>query len=305
MGRQWTREAVWEWLRTAYGWLIEPFATIGKTPISATTVLKFLVFLVLVFWSARTIRRVLSRRVLPRFGVEAGAAYALGNLTSYAVLTIGLLIGIQTAGIDLSTLTVLAGALGVGIGFGLQTMASNFVSGLILLLERPIQVGDRIQVGELHGRVIRIRARATEILTNDNISVIVPNHEFTSQRVINWSHGDAKIRIRVPVGVAYGSDVGRVRTALLEAADNVPAVLKEPEPRVRLTGFGDSSIDFEILVWTRELLQRRGECISRVNFAIHDSLRRHGIQIPFPQRDLHLKSGPLPPAPSHPPGEPE
>ncbi len=280
-------------VKTAYDRFTEPLFSIGEASFSAAGIVKLLVFLVLTFWFSRLLRRFLGRRFLPRFGVEKGAAYAIGNLASYLFITGGLLIGLQTSGIDLSAITVALGALGVGIGFGLQTIVSNFVSGLILLMERPIQVGDRIQIGDLHGQVTRIRPRATDVLTNDNIAVIVPNSEFISNQVINWTHTDPKMRIRVPVGVAYGSDVETVRKALLEAADAADGVLKDPKPNVRFTSFGDSSLNFEVLVWTTELIQRRGECISRVNFAIHAALERHGVQIPFPQRDLHVK-GPVP-----------
>ena len=279
-----------EWLSWIYLWFTEPLFTIGDSAFSASDILKILFFFVLITWAARFTRRLLIQRVFPRAHVDLGTAHAVANIVSYIIITLGLLVGLQASGIDLSTLTVIFGAIGVGVGFGLQTIVSNFISGLIILFERPIKVGDRIQVGDLTGRVFRIRARATEVVTNDGIAVFVPNSEFISQQVINWSHGSDRIRIRVPVGVAYGSDIYQVREALLEAASNVNVVLKDPPPTVRLTGFGASSIDFELLGWTTELLHYRGQFISRVNFAIHDALEKHGIQIPFPQRDLHLRT---------------
>lgn len=283
-------ETVQAWMERVYLWLTQPLFTVGDSPFSATSVLKLVLFIVLVFWVSRWIRRTLAQKLLPRLGLETGLCYALANMISYAFVALGLLVGLQTSGVQLGTLAVLFGAMGVGIGFGLQNIASNFVSGLILLIERPIQVGDRIQVGELHGKVSRINIRATEILTNDNIAVIVPNTEFISQRVINWSTGGDWMRHKIPVGVAYASDVEVVRTALLEAAEAVPAVMRKPGPNVRLAAFGDSALEFELVVWTSELLHRRGEFISRVNYAIHASLARHGVEIPFPQRDLHLRS---------------
>jgi len=292
--RRWLSETGHDWYAASYTWLTEPLFTVGKESFSAANILKLLLFVIVLIWASRGLRRFLASRVLPGLKIDPGTSYALANLVSYCVMTVGLLVGLQTSGVNLSTLTVIFGALGVGIGFGLQTIAANFISGLIILLERPIQVGDRIQLGELHGRVVRIRARATEVLTNDNIAVIVPNSDFISQRVINWSHGDDKIRIRVPVGVSYESDVGEVKKALLEAAGTVDALLKEPAPSVRLTAFGDSAIRFELLVWTSQLLQRRGECVSRVNFAIHETLRRYGIEIPLPQHELRLRT-PIPP----------
>ena len=273
-------------------WWSEPLFNLGDQAFSVGGVLKLVAFCVLALWLSRVLRRWLSRRALPRFGVEPGAAFAIANLTSYAFVVIAFMVALQTAGIDLSSLAVILGALGVGIGFGLQTIVSNFVSGLILLFERPIQVGDRIQLEQLHGRVVRIRARATEVLTNDNIAVIVPNSEFVAQRVINWSRGGAQMRVRLPVGVPIDSDVELVRRALLEAAASVDAVLTAPPPHVRLKRFAESSLEFELLVWTSELLHRKGECESRVNYAILDALRRHGIPLPIPRRQVHLDPPP-------------
>ena len=295
MTLQWIGAQGKEMFLEASGWLMQPLFTVGNTSITAAGLFKLLLFFAILTWAARMLRRALVRRILPRARLDVGTSEAIASIVSYAVLSLGALVGLQVSGIDLSTLTVVLGAVGVGIGFGLQTIASNFISGLIILFEQPIRVGDRIQLGDLDGRVVHIRARATEIVTNDDIYVIVPNSEFISQRVINWSHGEDRIRIPVPVGVAYGSDPDRVREALLEAAMSVDAVLRDPPPMVRLKAFGDSAIEFEVLGWTRELLQARGEFISRVNFAVHVALRKYGIEIPFPQRDLHLKSSvPLP-----------
>ena len=292
---EWSSEAIRELAGTVYLYLTQPLFTLGDASFSIATVLKLTFFFVIFALLAGALRRLLSRRLLPRINVERGLAYALSNIVFYVLITLGLFVSLEATGVDLSSITVLFGALGVGVGFGLQSIASNFVSGLILLLERPIQVGDHIEMGKLHGTVTRIRMRATEVLTNDNIAVIVPNNELTGLQVINWSRGGDTMRVRIPVGVAYGSDVEKVVEALMEAADNTEAMLKQPAPNVRLTGFGDSSLNFELLGWTRELLHRRGQFISRVNFAIYDALQKHGIQIPFPQRDLHLRSSiPLP-----------
>lgn len=276
-------------------WFTEPLFSVGNSSFSASGLVKLLLFLIVITWLARWLRRTLVNRIFPRAKIDVGTAHAIANILSYLLITLGLLVALQASGIDLSTLTVLFGAIGVGVGFGLQTIASNFISGLIILFEQPIRVGDRIQVGDLDGRVIRIRGRATEILTNEEIAVIVPNSEFISRQVINWSLGSNQIRISVPVGVSYGSDVEKVREALLEAAASVDAVLKDPKPTVRLKAFGDSAIEFEVLGWTREMLHAPREFVSRMNFAIHASLKRHGIEIPFPQRDLHLRTAvPLP-----------
>lgn len=291
----WMTDAARNGISAAHRWLTGPLFSVGDAQFSAAGVLKLLLFLTLLVVLARLFRRALLGRILPRAGVDVGTANAIAGIAFYLMVILGTLIGFQVSGIDLSTLTVLLGAVGVGIGFGLQTIASNFVSGLIILFEQPIRVGDRIQIGSLNGRVARIRARATDIVTNDEIYVIVPNQEFINQQVINWSQGENRIRIPVPIGVAYGSDVEQVRQVLLEAARGVEGVLPDPPPTVRLKGFGDSSIDFEILAWTSDLLQAPGEFVSRVNFTVSAALKRNGIEIPFPQRDLHLRSPvPLP-----------
>jgi small-conductance mechanosensitive channel len=186
-------------------------------------------------------------------------------------------------------LAVIAGALGVGIGFGLQNIVSNFVSGLILLTERPIQIGARVDVGGTMGDVIRIGARSTTIVTNDNITIIVPNSEFITGRVINWSIGDPKVRFRIPIGVSYGSDPRVVERLLIEVAEANPHVLKNPEPTVRFVECADSSLNFELRVWSVDMVTRPGALRSELNFAIWDKFKQHGIEIPFPQRDLHLK----------------
>jgi small-conductance mechanosensitive channel len=292
---EWSSETIRELAETIYLYLTQPLFTLGDASFSIATLLKLTFFFAIVALLAGALRRFLSLRLLPRLRIERGLAYALSNIVFYILITLGLFISLEATGVDLSSVTVLFGALGVGVGFGLQAVVSNFVSGLILLLERPIQVGDHIEMGTLHGTVTRIRMRATEVLTNDNIAVIVPNNELTGQQVINWSRGGDTMRIRIPIGVAYGSDVKKVVEALMEAADNTKEMLKQPAPHVRLTGFGDSSLDFELLGWTRELLHRRGLFISGVNYAIHDALKKHGIEIPFPQRDLHVRSSiPLP-----------
>jgi len=276
------------WSR-AYEWLTAPMLTVGTSIVSPASLIKFSLFLVVLVWASIRLRRALRDRFFPRFQVDVSVAETLGNMTGYAVFFLGLLVGLQTMGVKLSALHVVFGAVGIGVGFGLQTIASNFVSGVIILIEKPIQIGDRIQLGELHGRVQRIKIRATEIVTNDNIAVIIPNSDFISQRVFNWSRGGNRIRVKIPVHVAYDSDPDRVRQALLEAADGLDVVLKDPAPEVRLTRFGDSSLDFELLGWTSEMLHRRGAFISCVNFAILESLKKHGLEVPYPHRTVTVE----------------
>ena len=267
----------------------KPLFQLGQTWVSLATIIEFVLVVLIAVVLSRLVRRILRRRVFAHTKMDVGLQYAISRIASYAVLVLGLLVGLETIGINLSSLTVLAGALGVGIGFGLQNIVNNFVSGLILLTERPIRVGDRVDVGGTMGDVVRIGARSTAIVTNDNITIIVPNSQFISNQVTNWSIGDPKVRFRIPVGVSYGSDPRLVEKLLLEVAAANPHVLKEPLPTVRFVEFGDSSLNFELRAWSIDMVNRPGALRSELNFAIWDKFKQHGIEISFPQRDLHIK----------------
>jgi small-conductance mechanosensitive channel len=232
-------------------------------------------------------------RLLARSKIELGVRLAVGTIIRYLVIIVGMIVILQTLGIDLSALTILTGALGVGVGFGLQHITNNLVSGIILLFERPIKVGDRIEVGGVLGDVVRISPRATIIVTNDNITVIVPNSEFITGRVTNWSYIDRDVRFHIPVGVSYHSDPEEVRRLLLTVAGAHPGVLKQPEPDALFQEFGDSSLKFVLRVWTRDYITTQGVLRSELNFAISRMFKEHGIEIPFPQQDLHIRSGVL------------
>ena len=272
--------------------LFEPFGTIGKAPISVFLVVRVLIFVVVVVILARAAKRMLLNRIFSRTTLDLGIRHAIATVTQYVVIAIGFLVGLQTAGIDLSALTIFAGAIGVGVGLGLQNIANNFVSGIIILFERPIKIGDRIEVGHVNGDVVHIAARSTTVRTNDNIAIIIPNSSFISSNVINWSHGDYKVRFRVPVGVAYGSDVRQVERLLLEVAKENENILEEPPPGVRFLGFGENALQFELRVWSSRLLHRKGLLVSQINFGIYEKFKQHQIEIPFPQRVLHLKVQP-------------
>jgi small-conductance mechanosensitive channel len=193
-------------------------------------------------------------------------------------------------GVDLSALTVVVGALGLGVSFGLQTITTNFVSGIIVLLERPIKVGDRIDVGSINGDVIKIALRATTVRTNDNIEIIIPNSEFINNKVINWSYSNKTIRFAVPIGTAYDSDPKQVRALLLEAARAHQGVLETPPPEVIFIGFGDSSLNFELRVWTEIYCTTPLTLKSDLYFEIFDKFKEANIEVPFPQRDIHIRS---------------
>jgi small-conductance mechanosensitive channel len=263
---------------------------IGETEVSIGTIVQLALWLALSVVLARLTRSLIRDRLLARTPLDLGARDGIARIMSYCVAVVGALIGFQTAGFDLSSLTVLLGALGVGIGFGLQNIVNNFVSGLIILVERPIQIGQRIVVGDTAGRIERIGARSTTLLTNDNIAMVLPNSKFIEEPVTNWSlGGDRRVRFRLPVGVSYGSDPHQVKQILLEVARKNRDVLSSPPPDVIFKAFGDSSLDFELWVWTESMYDRPNNFKSPLYFAIWDAFKEHGVEIPFPQRDLHVK----------------
>jgi len=261
--------------------------------ISLTLVQIFLLVALLlgVFWISARTKSFLFNRFLVNSGLDRSLQYAVSQIVSNIVLVVGVFIVLDNAGIHLATLAVFAGAVGVGIGFGLQNIASNFISGLVILAERPITIGDRVEVAGITGQVQQIRARSTVILTNDNITMIVPNTKFIDSPVTNWTYGDPRVRFRVPVGVAYGSDLDKARDALLEVARENPQVLDEPSPTVFLEAFGGSSINLELVVWSKEMSYRPRRFRSDLNFAIARKLREAGVEIPSPQRDISFREG--------------
>src|SRR5881392_3153440 len=261
--------------------------------LSLVQIFLLIVLLIAVFWFSSRTKRVLFNRFLVRSGLDRSLQYAIAQIVSKFVLVIGIFIVLENTGIHLAALTVFAGAVGVGVGFGLQNIASNFISGLVILAERPITIGDRVEVAGIAGQVQHIRARSTVIVTNDNITMIVPNSKFIDSPVTNWTYGDPRVRFRIPVGVAYGSDIAKVREALLAAGRENPNTLKDPAPSVFLQKFGDNSIDFELVVWSSEMSARPSRYRSDLNFAIEQKFREAGIEIAFPQRDLHISSGVL------------
>jgi len=269
-------------------------APILGTTLSLVRVFLLIALLIAVFWLSSRTKRFLFHRFLVNSGLDRSLQYAIAQIVSNLVLIVGVFVVLENTGIHLGALTVFAGAVGVGVGFGLQNIVSNFISGLVILAERPIGIGDRVEVAGLAGQVEVIRARSTVIRTNDNIAMIVPNTKFIDSPVTNWTYGDPRVRFRIPVGVAYGSDVNKVREALIAAGQGNPHVLRDPEPSVFLTQFGDSALDFELVVWSSEMSHRPSRFRSDLNFAIEEKFREAGIEIPFPQRALHIRSGTLP-----------
>jgi small-conductance mechanosensitive channel len=270
--------------------IAQPFFHLGDLAVTPIFLIKSVLFLMVLVLVSRAAREFVRTSVVARTSMDLGQQDAAARLTGYAVFLAGLVIGLQTAGVNLSSLVVLGGAVSIGLGFGLQTIANNFVSGLILLFERPIKLGDRVEVGEINGDVVRIGARSTWICTNDNVVIIVPNSEFVSSRITNWTANDRQVRFSVPVGVSYGSNPEEVRDVVIKVAQGNPDVLGEPAPEVRFVGFGDSSLDFELRVWTIKRVQTPKTLTSELLFSIFRAFHEHGIEIPYPQRDVHLKS---------------
>ena len=264
--------------------------TIGNTQITLWSIVYFLLLLFLLFYVTSKLRKWVVYKLLSKSKIDIGIRIAVGTIIRYIVLIIGIIVILQSAGINLSAITVLAGAVGVGIGFGLQNITNNFVSGIIILFERPIKVGDRIEMGDVSGDVIRISMRSTTIVTNDNISIIVPNSDFISSKVINWSHTDRNIRFNIPIGVSYKEDPQIIKKLLLEVAAENKGILDKPKPDVLFKNFGDSSLDFNLRIWTREFINRPNVLKSQIYYSVFEKFKEHGIEIPFPQRDLHIKN---------------
>ncbi|MBN1568310.1 MAG: mechanosensitive ion channel family protein [Acidobacteria bacterium] len=267
-----------------------PLLKMGSMQLSIRTFLYLIVFGVLLIYISRKLTALLADRVLAKRNIDIGVRQATATILRYLMIAAGFIIIFQTAGIDLTALNVLAGAVGIGVGFGLQNIANNFISGLIILFERPIKVGDRIEVGDVEGDVIHIKARSTTVVTNDNIAIIIPNSSFVTQNVINWSHTGNNVRFKIPVSVSYDSDVRLVEKLLLEVAAENPDVLRDPAPAVRFLEFGESGLLFELRAWSSSLVHRKGRLISSLNFGIIDKFRAHSIEIPYPQRDIHIRS---------------
>lgn len=276
-------------LADAGEFLARPFFTIGQTSVSPAFFLRSTFFLLLILLISRASSAFLRDRVLARLQLSEGQRFAIERVFGYAVFVLGMTVGLETLGIDFKSLAFIGGAVGIGVGLGLQNIANNFISGLVLLVEQPIQVGDRIEIGGLAGDVVRIAARSTWIRTNDNIIIVVPNDDIINNQVINWTANDAEVRVGVKCGVAYESDPAKVRDILLQTASRHPDVLAQPAPLVLFQEFGESSLDFELLVWTNSRTHSPGLLRSDLRFAIFAAFLKAGIEIPFPQRDVRLR----------------
>lgn len=279
-------------LRATYAFVTQVLSytlEVGEVSISLGNILVFAISVVIAFWAARAVRLILHDEVLTRMSLPRGVGNSIASLSYYLVLLLGLGIALSAAGFQTSQLTIVFGALGVGIGFGLQGVVNNFVSGLILMFERPIQPGDVVEIGGTSGQVRDIGMRATRIKTFDGADVIVPNGTLLSDKLTNWTMLDRSRRIEISIGLAYGTDPRQVLALLDDVARQTPGVVTEPAPMVLFMGFGASTLDFSLRAWTYDFdrwIEIRSDMLARM----YDTLRDAGIQIPFPQRDLHLRS---------------
>jgi len=272
--------------------------TIGNLTISLTSLAIGIAIFLLALLVSRTLQSFLQRRLQKRGHIDPGIQYTIFRLAHYLIISLGLIFALKNAfGLDLTSIAVVFTALSVGIGFGLQFIAGDLASGFILLFERPVRVGDFITIAGpdsrlTEGRVQSINLRTTVIVTNDHITAIVPNSKLVNQELINWSYGEKRSRISIPVGVAYDSDVELVTKTLLRAAEDVEFVMTEPKPSVQFLGFGDSSLDFRLLVWTMRP-RRHPQIKSDINYRIERLFRENRIEIPYPQRELRVRGGAL------------
>jgi len=253
-----------------------------------------LLVVIIMMVATRNIPGVMEIAVLRHLPLDAGSRYAISTISRYIIIGIGLIIALNILGFSWSSLQWLVAALGVGIGFGLQEIVANFISGLILLFERPIRVGDTVTVGGISGTVSRIRIRATTITDWDRKELIIPNKSFITGELVNWTLSDPIIRIIIKVGIAYGSDTALAQKVLETVVNENPFVLKEPNPRVLFLNFGESSLDFEVRVFVRGVEKLMITTRHELHLAIDNAFREHGIEISFPQRDIHLRSARAP-----------
>jgi len=287
-----------QWFEEAIGFasgnlsriLTQPYFHLGQLPVTLGFLVKAFAFVLALVFFSRLCQRFLQKEIFARTPWDEGQQYAVSRVLGYLIFIFGLVVGLQSLGVDLSSLVVLGGALGVGAGLGLQPVVSNFVSGLVLLVERPVRLGDRVEVGDTYGDVMRIGGRSTWIRTNDNEIIIVPNSEFVTARVTNWTANDRSVRFSVPVGVSYSSNPEKVRELLLQIARQHPDVLHDPAPDVIFEGLGDSSLNFLLRVFTVNQVQTPYKLKSDLYFSIFQVFGENGVEIPFPQRDLHLRS---------------
>jgi small-conductance mechanosensitive channel len=278
------------WFEHFLDWLYEPLLGGAEWQLTPISLLKLTLLPILLWVVARLVRKAVLGSLLKRSPLDVGIQNAIATVAYYTLIIIGLAVIVSSAGIDVTALAAFTGALGLGIGLGLQEVARNFISGLILLFSRPIKPGDRIDVDGLAANVQTIGVYSTTVVTLDDAAVVLPNSFLIQNKLINWSLTGDRRRLHIKVGVSYDSDVRQVKRILEETMAASPYVLAEPPPDARLEEFGDSSLVFEVVFWSDSYRQIMHSLVSDLHYAIWDAFKKEGVQIPFPQRDLHLKS---------------
>ncbi|ATA73646.1 MULTISPECIES: mechanosensitive ion channel family protein [Capnocytophaga] len=285
------KETTFDFLEKLKGVMNFVIFDIKGSTFTLLTLVYLIVSSVLLVFLAKRLTHFLEYRFFATRIAERGNRSAIVTIIRYLILVFGFLFIFKSAGFELGAFSWLLGALGVGLGFGLQNITNNFISGIIILFERPIKVGDRIQVGDISGDVVAISMRSTRIITNDNISVIVPNSQFINGNVTNWSHNDRLVRFHYPIGVSYKENPQKVKDIVLKIANDHHGVLKEPAPALWFVEYGDNSLNFELVVWTSTYIQKPVVLKSELYYIIFEEFAKHDIEIPFPQRDIHIRSG--------------
>ncbi|MBI1274071.1 MAG: mechanosensitive ion channel [Alphaproteobacteria bacterium] len=281
------------WLAPAANVLDSAAISFGERRLSFLLLIKGSIVFAILLWFAGLLGRSLERVLENTQDFTPSQKVLFAKIGRIVLVALAVMVGLNTFGIDFTALAVFSGALGIGIGFGLQKVFSNLVSGFILLLDKSIKPGDVIGVGDTFGWVNRIGARQVSILTRDGKEHLIPNEMLITEQVENWSYSDNNVRVRIPIGVSYKSDIHKVREILLEIINNNPRILPRPQPTCLVTGFGDSSVDFELRVWIQDPVNGIGNVKSSIYLAAWDAFKQNGIEIPFPQRDIHLDTDTL------------
>lgn len=280
--------AIVGWLEAFIQALDAAAFTAGGMRISLLTIVNGILLISLLLWAAITLARVLETQLGRVDGVTPAARVLVGKVVRIALLTVAVLVGLTSIGIDFTAVAVFSGAIGVGIGFGLQKVVSNLISGMILLLDRSIKPGDVIEIGEAYGWISKLGARYAAIVTRDGKEYLIPNEDLITQQVVNWSFSDRAVRLKIGVGVSYQSDVRKALDLMMEAAQENDRVLKAPPPATRLIGFGENAVDLELRIWVNDPEAGVVNVASDIRLAIWDKFHAEGIEFPFPQRDLHI-----------------
>lgn len=287
------------WLPLALGMLDTIAISFGETRVSALSVIQLLLLVAVAFIFAIWLAEVINRQVARMPGVTPSIQVGVAKISRFLLLTLAFLLALNAVGINLSSLAIFGGALGVGLGFGLQRIASNFISGFILVLDRSIKPGDVITVGDKFGWVQELNARYIVVRNREGVDTLIPNENLIISEVINWSYADTNVRLSIPVQISYDDDVEIAMALLLECAKASPRVLENPPPTVRLTEFADSGIELQVRAWIADPVNGFAPVKSDINVAIWRAFKENGITIPFPQRDVHIKSMPEPTSPEN------